>query len=110
MNHKVLSKTILNKLNITCNDKMSTVKCKENIIINKCSNAINAITVIRKIYQPPTHRFDFAETTNFKSPHGNPVILSNNDFFNKNKNIISVEELTVNSIIRTTKTVQIRKG
>jgi hypothetical protein len=40
MNHKVLSKTILNKLNITCNDKMSTVKCKENIII------INAVMLL----------------------------------------------------------------
>jgi CheY-like chemotaxis protein len=51
MNHKVLSKTILNKLNITCNDKMSTVKCvKKNIINNVRNNAINAITVIYERY------------------------------------------------------------
>lgn len=92
LNHKILSKILLSKLNIIDTNKNK----KKNIYIINASNAINAITIVyeRYINKQPIDLI-LLDNDLSKSPHGDPVILSTNKFFNSNKNILTNNEIVV---------------
>lgn len=92
LNHKILSKILLSNLNIIDTNKNK----RKNIYIINASNAINAITIVyeRYINKQPIDLI-LLDNDLSKSPHGDPVILSTNEFFNSNKNILTNNEIVV---------------